>query len=142
MHAGDLGMAEHADMFFNRSSGNAVLKALVPRFSGFRSADRFTPDFTIEDGFDLSEFGLDARVLGIPGHSKGSIGVLTVSGDLFCGDLLSNTDKPALSAIMDDPATAAASLEILTRYPIQTVYPGHGKPFSLELFMQASARPA
>ena len=133
MHAADRGMAEDADMFFNRSKGNALIGALVSRLSGFRKTDRFTPDITVQDGFDLSEYGLDATVLGIPGHSKGSIGVLTASGDLFCGDLFSNTDKPALNAIMDDPASAAISLERLTRYPIQTVYPGHGKPFPLEL---------
>jgi glyoxylase-like metal-dependent hydrolase (beta-lactamase superfamily II) len=132
MHAADLGMAEQADMFYNRSQGNALLKALVPRFSGFRKADRFTPDLTIGEGFDLSGYGLDARVVDIPGHSKGSIGVLTASGDLFCGDLLANTDRPGLSGIMDDPATAAISLEKLRGYPIETVYPGHGEPFRME----------
>lgn len=55
--------------------------------------------------------------------------MLTARGDLFCGDLLANTDAPALSGIMDDPATAAVSLEKLRGYPIQTVYPGHGAPF-------------
>ena len=133
MHAGDAGMAEDADMFFNRSKGNALFSAVIPIFFGFRKADRFTPDISLQDGADLADFGLEARVLSIPGHSKGSIGVLTASGDLFCGDLLTSSgQQPALNSIMDDPVTAAGSLEMLKRLPIQTVYPGHGDPFRLE----------
>ena len=142
MHAADQGMAEDADMFFNRSRGNALIKALAPRFSGFRKADHFTPDFTIQDGFDLSEYGLDARVLGLPGHSKGSIGVLTASGDLFCGDLMTNTDKPALTSLIDDFAAANTSLQNLRSMQISMVYPGHGKPFPLELIREGSASAA
>ena len=133
MHAGDAGMAEDADMFFNRSKGNPLFSAVIPIFFGFRKADRFSPDISLQDEAGLAEFGLDAQVLSIPGHSKGSIGILTASGDLFCGDLLTSSDQgPALNSIMDDPLTAAASLEKLKRLPIRTVYPGHGDPFRLE----------
>lgn len=138
MHPDDLGMAEQADMFFNRSKRNALFKALAPSLIGFRKADRFVPDILVQDGYELSEFGFEARVLSLPGHSKGSIGILTGSGDLFCGDLISNTGKPALNSIMDDPATAAASLEKLGRLVIQTVYPGHGDPFPMESLGQRS----
>jgi hydroxyacylglutathione hydrolase len=68
----------------------------------------------------------------IPGHSSGSIGVLTAGGHLFCGDLLTNTGGPVLNQIMDDPAAARASVERLRSLHIDTVYPGHGGPFSLE----------
>ena len=83
----------------------------------------------VEDGYALSEYEFDATVLAIPGHSKGSIGILTAGGDLFCGDLFSNTDKPVLNAIMDDLAAANASLEKLKNFAINAVYPGHGRPF-------------
>jgi len=142
MHAGDLGMAEEANMFFNRSRSNALIKALAPRFSGFRKADRFTPDFTVQDGFDLSEYDLDATVLGIPGHSKGSIGVLTASGDLFCGDLLVSSHKPALNSIIDDLAAANASIQKLRSMQIGMVYPGHGEPFPLDRLQEGSASAA
>lgn len=72
------------------------------------------------------------RAIYIPGHSKGSIGVMTADGDLFCGDLLENLSTPTFNTIMDDPATAQASLEKLKSLDIRTVYPGHGKPFSME----------
>jgi len=74
------------------------------------------------------------KVLHIPEHSEGSIGILTSGGDLFCGDLLENTDEPDLNSNMDDLAATNASVEKLKKLSIKTVYPGHGKPFPMELF--------
>lgn len=153
MHQGDSGMAERGDMFWNRQKGNAILRRISPLLFGFGKAERFVPDLYVEDGYDLSVYGLAAQVVHIPGHSSGSIGVLTAgpslrSGQapspdseqapaagseraLFCGDLLTNTDRPALNSIMDDEAAAHASVERLRRLNIGTVYPGHGRPFPL-----------
>lgn len=135
MHYDDSGMVERGDMFYNRVSGNALFRRIVPVLFRFAKADRFKPDLYIEEGDDLSEHGLDARVLHLPGHSRGSIGILTAGGDLFCGDLLDNTDKPVVSSIMDDLAAAKASVEKLRGLEIHTVYPGHGRPFPMELFL-------
>ncbi len=82
---------------------------------------KFKPDFTIDEGYNLSEYGLDAKVLYLPGHSKGSIGILTANGDLFCGDLFTNTSKPAISSIIDDPEKANLSIEKLKSLKINTV---------------------
>ena len=134
MHQDDSGMAEHADMFWNRSSGNAIIRFLAPILFRFRKANRFQPDFTVGEGYSLSEYGFDAQVLSIPGHSSGSIGILTAGGSLFCGDLLENTSKPATNSIMDDQAACDESVAKLEGLGISTVYPGHVKPFPIELF--------
>ncbi len=107
---------------------------IAPILFGFGKPERFKPDLYIDDGNDLSEHGFDAKVLHIPGHSNGSIGILTSSGDLFCGDLLENKDKPDLNSIMDDLAAANASVEKLKKLSLKTVYPVPGKPFPMELF--------
>ena len=138
MHREDAGMIERGDMFFNRKRPNALIRALLPLVFGLGKSDRFKPDVYLEDGYDLSPYGFEARVLHIPGHSKGSIGVLTARGDLFCGDLLENTAKPALNAIMDDLTAANTSVARLRGMSIATVYPGHGKPFAMELFIQGA----
>ena len=137
MHRGDSGMAEHADMFWNRSSGSAILRFLAPILFRFPKSNRFTPDFYVDEGRDLAEYGLDARVLSIPGHSQGSIGILTAGGDLFCGDLLDNSRRPVTNSIMDNPAACQASLDKLQGFALNTVYPGHGKPFPMEAFIAA-----
>ena len=90
----------------------------------------------LDEGYDLSEYGFDARVVCIPGHSKGSIGILTANDDLLCGDLFENTDKPVLNSLMDSLAAANASLEKLANLEINTVFPGHGEPFSMEMFLK------
>jgi hydroxyacylglutathione hydrolase len=132
MHRGDSGMVERGDMFWNRQKGNALLRMVAPILFGFGKAARFRPDLYVEDGYDLSSHGLAAQVVHIPGHSSGSIGVLTAGGDLFCGDLFENRGKPALNPIMDDPAAANASIEKLRSLGINTVYPGHGESFPME----------
>jgi hydroxyacylglutathione hydrolase len=134
MHRDDLGMAERGDMFWNRTSGNAFLRFLSPILFRFSKAHRFQPDLCLEEGDDLTEYGFEAQVLSIPGHSKGSIGILTAGGDLFCGDLLENAKEPATNSIMDDAAACDASLEKLRGFEIKTVYPGHGKSFAIDAF--------
>jgi hydroxyacylglutathione hydrolase len=135
MHQEDSGMAEHGDMFWNRSSGSALFRKIAPILFRFTKSSRFVPDLYVDDGYDLSEFGLDAQALSIPGHSKGSIGILTAAGDLFCGDLLENTGMPTTNSIMDDPDACEASIEKLQGFEINTVYPGHGKPFPMDAFI-------
>ena len=140
MHRADKGMVEYGDLFYNRNV-NFLTKALGKIIVFFlrtslKENDRFTPDMYVEDGYDLSAFGFDARVIHIPGHSKGSIGVLTNTGDLFCGDLLQNTKKPAKNAMIVDDEAFDASVEKLKQLKINTVYPGHGKPFQIEQFIK------
>ena len=138
MHPDDAPMAERGDMFANRHRPNVILRSLLRFFTGIGSSDRFSPDVQVRDGFDLSPFGLRARVIEIPGHSRGSIGILTADQVLFCGDLLENGKRPALNGLMDDRAAARRSLEKLQGLKIGWVYPGHGKPFEMNQ-LQADA---
>jgi glyoxylase-like metal-dependent hydrolase (beta-lactamase superfamily II) len=61
---------------------------------------------------------------------------LTSDGDFFCGDLLVNTDKPAMNTLIDDSTEMDVSIERLRPLKIKTVYPGHGKPFQMQRFME------
>lgn len=132
MHPDDSGMAEYGDMFFNRKTPNLIARTLMPHLSGFGASERFIPDLILEDGYDLTPLGLHARVVSLPGHSKGSIGILTSTGDFFCGDLLANTRHPEINSIMDDLPAARASVAKLREFNPVTIYPGHGHPFALE----------
>ena len=132
MHRGDSVMAESGDMFAGmRGIAVAIIRLLLP-LVGMGRYDSFRPDIVLEDGQDLSEYGFDARVVHVPGHSKGSICILTAEGDLFCGDILGNTGRPAKTTIVDDPVEMDASLGRLRTLEVETVYPGHGKPFRME----------
>ena len=138
MHHDDSGMIESGNIFWNRSKSNILVRMLAPVLFRFGKSERFEPDSYVEDGDDLSGNGFDAKVLHIPGHSRGSIGILTGTADLFCGDLLENIDKPKLNSIMDDPTTANASVGKLSKLGIRTVYPGHGKPFPMDVLIRGN----
>ena len=133
MHALDAGMVEHGDMGWNRKPKPDQIKPLFglmmllmrwfgPRPSQFQT---FKPDRLVEDGQDLAEYGCAAKVLHLPGHSQGSIGVLTDDGGLICGDLFYN--MPGFGFV-DDLAQHHASLDRLKSLPVRRVYPGHGRP--------------
>lgn len=136
MHKDDSGMVERGDMTWNRNKQNVFIKIILRLLFRLNKSDRFKPDLYVDDGYDFSEYGFDAKALHFPGHSKGSIGILTVSGDLFCGDLLANVDKPEIGGIIDDTIAMHASVEKLKRLQVNTVYPGHGQPFPIELFLK------
>lgn len=131
MHRGDAAMVEKGDMFINRNKPNFLVRKLLNSFSGFGRSERFSPDLPVSDGENLTGIGFDAEIIEVPGHSPGSIAILTSNGDLFCGDLMENVQTPGLNSIMDNLTQAVSSLEKLARYPILTVYPGHGKSFTM-----------
>jgi hydroxyacylglutathione hydrolase len=143
LHADDLGMVERGDMGWNRKAKPDQM-SIIFRIMGlivaplFRPGkfETFKPDLTIDEGYDLSPYGFDAQVLHLPGHSKGSIGILTTGGELFCGDLIYNFFGKPGCLFINDLADLNASVEKLKRLDIKTVYPGHGKPFPLEQFMK------
>ena len=145
MQAQDAGMVTHAYMGWNRKAKpdrvttfGKLIMILARLFVSKDRFEKFTPDIYVEDGQDLSEYGLHGRVIGLPGHSKGSIGVLTAGGDLFCGDLLMNMVRPELHFMIDDLPDCSASVKKLKGLPIGRVYPGHGKPFLLKQFISHS----
>ncbi len=138
MHSGDAGAAKRGDMFAGRTTPpNPIVHALAPRIARFGKGRRFKPDVLLEDGKSLRKWGLEATVLSLPGHSAGSIGLLTDDGDLIAGDLFENVKGPKLNSIMDDGEQAQASVERLRSLGVGTVYPGHGAPFELEELSEA-----
>lgn len=138
IHRGELDAVETGNPALNKKIGHD-LKGIAIRlllfFFKLKKSDRFEPDLFLEDGDNLNEYGFNAEVLHLPGHSNGSIGVLTASGDLFCGDLLKNSGKPAPNFALD-PVGFRTSIERLRGLTITTVYPGHGKPFPMKLFLR------
>jgi glyoxylase-like metal-dependent hydrolase (beta-lactamase superfamily II) len=139
MHEGDVGKAERGDMFWRPDGLTGAMK-IARALSGLARIarfDAFTPDVRLSDGRSLAEWGLDGTAHNLPGHSPGSICVLTHEGALFCGDLLTNSRSgPARNSIIDVRRDYDASVARLGELPIVTVYPGHGQPFSREQLMR------
>jgi hydroxyacylglutathione hydrolase len=135
MHREDLGRVRQANWNWGLKSKPdraglrfKVLSLLIRS----RAFDKFEPDICLEDGQSLLRYGYFGSVLHLPGHTKGSIGVLTPENGLICGDLMDGMVKPGLEFFINDMAAAKASLGRLRRLRVGTVYPGHGRPFELE----------
>ncbi len=101
-----------------------------------RKTDLFTPDVLLEDGQSLAAYGAAATILHTPGHTPGSICILTENGDLVCGDTFVNRRKPVSAIIIENDQALKASLTKLGAFSIKRVFPGHGKPFEIEKIKQ------
>lgn len=136
MHKDDSGMVENGNMLWNRSKQNLLVKIIFKLFFKLSRSDRFKPDLFIDNDFSLVQYGFDAKVLELPGHSKGSIGILTKSGELFCGDILENVKNPRTGSIIDNANLANESINKLKSLQINSVYPGHGQSFPMKLYIK------
>lgn len=97
------------------------------------------PDVVLQDGDSLIPYGLNATVLHLPGHSPGSIAILTAQGDLICGDLLALRRATAVPfPLREDAAAMRSSIRRLLALPTppRMIYPGHGKPFTWEMLRE------
>ena len=144
MHRDDAGMVGRGNMSHSRKAKPDRITAMgrvimlvgkVMTLVKPGDFDCFSPDVHLEDGQSLAEYGFDAKVLHLPAHSRGSIGVLTPDGELFCGDFIYNFFGPN-QVWVDDLAAANAGVERLKTLNVRTVYPGHGKPFPWEKFVR------
>lgn len=148
MHKEDSIMVEKGIMkkrkfksFFQMIKIIIPLIAAVPKLMKLAGQfEKFSPDLYIDDGFVLSEYGFNAEIVYIPGHTKGSIGIITEERELFCGDALANIKKPEILSIAENFDDLFLSIEKLNKLHLKTVYPGHGKSFQMELFHKKSAK--
>lgn len=125
---------------FSRDRRNALPPAQTLRGSVIRwfylllsPLIRFTPleaDLLLDDDVDLSLYGVEARTVLLPGHSPGSLGLVTAEGDLFVGDLFVNYAVPSQPIYLWDRAAWQRSYEQVRVLRPRTLYVGHGEPFS------------
>jgi hydroxyacylglutathione hydrolase len=129
-----------ADMVEKGMRRNRQIRTLMGRFimvmSRLKGTSKkfvpFKPDLFVTDGQDLKPYGFDAKIVHVPGHTSGSIGILTAKGDLFIGDTVFNISKPEYSIFIENDKELKASFEKLKELKAKMVYPGHGKPFPME----------
>jgi glyoxylase-like metal-dependent hydrolase (beta-lactamase superfamily II) len=134
MHKDDSFMVENG-VSVKRKTGTfrAMIFSLIRRlFRKKFTFDKFIPDIYLTDGQNLNEYGFNAKVVHIPGHTKGSIGILTDAGNLFAGDTFTNRRKPEVANYIENSLDLGNSIERLKKMNIKMIYPGHGKPFEFQ----------
>lgn len=130
MHRGDVNMVTGGGMFADAPQSLMIkIVGFLMNITGMGDFETFTPDILFEDNQSLQEHGLDATVLHTPGHSKGSISILTTLGDLFSGDIF-NGSVEGVTTLVNDQSALESSVEHLKSLNAESFYPGHGKTFN------------
>ncbi|MGV9348677.1 MBL fold metallo-hydrolase [Streptomyces spiralis] len=101
------------------------------------TTEPFEPDLLIRGATRLSDLGVEARIMPTPGHTAGSVSVLTDHGDLVAGDLVATTfpgfgKRPANPPFHDDPLGNLAGLREMPALAPTKLHVGHGAPLNPE----------
>ena len=84
--------------------------------------------FYVREGDTLNEYGFDAKIIELPGHTAGSIGVDVEGRDLIVGDALDNWIMPATGHLYSDKDALKKSAAKIRALGRRKIYYGHGKP--------------
>ncbi|GAA4606309.1 glyoxylase-like metal-dependent hydrolase (beta-lactamase superfamily II) [Actinoplanes octamycinicus] len=90
------------------------------------------PDLVLDGPHRLDDLGVAARIMPTPGHTAGSVSVLTDDGDLVAGDLIASsflgsiTGRPANPPFHDDRLANLASLRAMLALQPASLHVGHG----------------
>jgi hydroxyacylglutathione hydrolase len=115
-----------------KSFSSRIFALLRRIFSRRLDHAKFNPDIYLAEGQNLNDYGLDGIVIHIPGHTHGSIGILTAEGNFFSGDTFINRRKPSTARLVENQYELDTSIARIKKLNIRTVYPGHGTPFDME----------
>lgn len=93
-----------------------------------QKAESFEVTLFIDDGDTIGgEIGAPVYIIGLGGHTKGSIGVVD-GDDLYCGDAVINVGRLTFPAICESPKASRQSIDMIGRLRPQRIFFGHGEP--------------
>ena len=108
--------------------GFVVLKASLKVLSETK-VTRPENCFFVKEGDTLTDYGFpDIKVVELPGHSMGSIGLLVADDAMLVGDALDNWIRPGMGHLYTDLEAEKKTVEKIRSYGRRTYYYGHGKP--------------
>ena len=81
----------------------------------------------IKEGDSLNEYGINAKIIELPGHTNGSIGVDVEEKHLLVGDALDNWVLPGMGHLYYNLDDIKNSFDKIKALGSRTVYFGHGK---------------
>jgi glyoxylase-like metal-dependent hydrolase (beta-lactamase superfamily II) len=88
------------------------------------------PDVLLEDGAQLAEYGIDAQIVHTPGHTPGSLSIITSAGDALIGDLLLikplGFGRPSYPFFIDDLTAMKSSIRRILDLKPTNLFAAHG----------------
>lgn len=117
------------NLFAWNMMGKIVLNVSLKEFK-VRAIPPFQPDILLKEGDRLDAYGIDARIISLPGHTKGSIGIDVEEKHLLVGDALMNMFYPSVSLLYCDKEEMLKSAMKITDMGRRTIHFGHGDSVS------------
>lgn len=117
IHPAELVRVQYRDMTRVRKGIPMLARPFLPWIYCFDVADVFEPDVILTDGMELTPWNMAARVLTTPGHTSGSVSVLTDDGSLFYGDLVVNSRSIQVKKVVDNVRAVRRSIRRILNLP-------------------------
>ncbi|MBM3141525.1 MAG: MBL fold metallo-hydrolase [Chloroflexi bacterium] len=112
--------------------GRLFISLLTRR--GPAKAPSFEPDILIDGEMDLKKFGIDGKIIHTPGHTPGSVSVISSGGEVIVGDLIMRGIfrwwQPNYPLFADNMAQLNESIQLILRRKPSKIFSGHSGPFN------------
>ncbi len=125
---------------FKVNESSFIFKMIVKIFGSItpkQELNDITADIKIHDEMDLNDYGVDAKLYHVPGHTPGSVCLITADNQCVIGDTLfkmfPGTHYPIIVYNRKILADTYKRLSILNP---AVYYPGHGKPITRVMFQK------
>lgn len=92
----------------------------------------FEPKIFLENNQSLKDYGIDAKVVSLRGHTKGSIGIIVNDKEFIVGDAMMNMTYITPSLIYENKKAMLNSVTKIKNSNAEKIYVGHGKPFDID----------
>ncbi len=103
----------------------------------------FDADIIVDDEYDLSEYGVDGKIVTTPGHTLGSLSIILDKTTAIIGDSLMafvQNSKPKKPIIAYDLGIVKKSMNELIDMGIEEYYLSHGKSYGVDVIKEAVDR--
>lgn len=96
----------------------------------------FKASIFLSEGDSLSEYGVRAKIIALPGHTNGSIGLDIEKEGIIVGDALMNMFYPTLSMLYHNYEQMIESANKISKFGNRKIYFGHGKPVQNRMWVK------
>lgn len=133
IHLNDIEKVRHSSMDFPPAKGvlSGIIRKLTIKNIKAATYPNLEPDIILGSQLNLEDFP-EIKILYLPGHTKGSIGIV-FENNLLVGDLIMNMPFPSTTWFAEDFSMVRESIHSIYQSPFIRIYPGHGSSFSGKL---------
>ncbi len=128
----------------NFPKGTMFLSRIISKIGNLTSESKFKPveaDITLNNYYDLNQYGIEGEVIHTPGHTEGSISVIIKEKHIICGDtLFSILPNSVYPPFANDKQLLLNSWKKIKEYDCEKFYPGHGDVFDRRKFIKTLKR--